>query len=203
MDHRWTDWIERERAASAERERRGAREVCEGGRSERRPLAQGRARATRRSSAWDIGAAHWDQRDLYTASARTDDAGYGLGPSVHPPEGSHAYRRAPPPPAPPPEDVAHLYRRAAWPIERLVCSDAALVEDVWDALSSRRDLDASDVDVLSRCGEVTLRGSVPAAPMRRLAGELAAACRGVRRVDNLLCVHDEDAPIFGAFARAW
>lgn len=50
-------------------------------------------RAKKNRSPWEIGAAHYDQRDLYTRNARIDDRGYGRGPSEHPEEGSYAYLR--------------------------------------------------------------------------------------------------------------
>ena len=34
-------------------------------------------------SLWEIGAAHWDQRDLSTRNNHIDDFGYGRGPSFH------------------------------------------------------------------------------------------------------------------------
>ncbi|HEY8077501.1 MAG TPA: BON domain-containing protein [Labilithrix sp.] len=42
---------------------------------------------------WEIGSAHWNQRDLYTTSSSIEDDGYGVGPSFHPAEGSFAYHR--------------------------------------------------------------------------------------------------------------
>lgn len=77
-------------------------------------------------SPWEIGAAFYDQRDLYTRNARVDRGGYGEGPNVHPPEGSFAYVREPEPSAPPEpavggapstttEELVDLYEREAWP----------------------------------------------------------------------------------------
>ena len=69
-------------------------------------------------SPWAIGEAHWDQRDLYTRDARTDDAGYARGPAVHPDVGSYAYPRdeAPPPSRRGDEgDRPSIYEREAWP----------------------------------------------------------------------------------------
>jgi hypothetical protein len=68
------------------------------------------------SSPWAIGMSHYDQRDLYTTNASTDDDGYGCGPSYHPEEGSYAYHREFHP-----GTImlrlsnANLYEREAWP----------------------------------------------------------------------------------------
>lgn len=68
------------------------------------------------SSPWAIGMSHYDQRDLYTTSASTDDDGYGRGPSYHPEEGSYAYHREfHPGPIVLREGNANLYEREAWP----------------------------------------------------------------------------------------
>lgn len=67
-------------------------------------------------SAWEIGHAFYNQRDLYTRDARIDAAGYGRGPAVHPEEGSYAYHRETRPP-----ELSPLARqmdqasREAWP----------------------------------------------------------------------------------------
>lgn len=97
-----------------ERERYGAREIDdeEVRRRDRAVLERPR----RNASPWEIGAAHWDQRDLYTKNSRTDDEGYGRGPALHPEEGSVAYRRHDPHEAPPaPKDYDVYYEREAWP----------------------------------------------------------------------------------------
>jgi hypothetical protein len=74
----------------------------------------------RQQSPWEIGRAYYDQRDLYTVDARIDEAGYAVGPSLHPEEGSYAYPRdghpdsdEPSPPAP--ATSGNLYAREAWP----------------------------------------------------------------------------------------
>jgi hypothetical protein len=70
------------------------------------------------TSAWQIGAAYYDQRDLYTQDSRIDAAGYAVGPSVHPEEGSYAYHREPhvlPHVVPSGAAGSDLYQREAWP----------------------------------------------------------------------------------------
>jgi len=72
------------------------------------------ARSPNRSP-WDIGKAHYNQRDTYTTNNRTDDTGYAEGPHVHPEIGSYAYPRS--------EHIAEqlraespsIYEREAWP----------------------------------------------------------------------------------------
>lgn len=248
MDHRWDEVLERERAARAERERYGERSIEDDPDVVRRDRGRELERLRRRSSAWEIGAAHWNQRDLYTRNARIDDEGYGLGPRFHPPQGSYAYPRDPLPARP--SEPSHLdapsrerlYRREAWPIEyydekagvaplherdrsstspawhrfaqRLVSavglgsrtsprSDARLLEDVCEALASRGDVDATDIEVKVDEAEVTLTGTVPDRRMKRTAEDVAAACPGVRHVHNRLRVEDEGFPWLGAPVRAY
>ena len=116
MDHRWDDRVKQDRAARAERERYETPRIERDEGVERRDrLARERRPAD--FSPWAIGAAHWDQRDLYTRDARTEDAGYGRGPAIHPEVGSYAYPReeAPPPSRREAEERASIYEREAWP----------------------------------------------------------------------------------------
>ncbi len=74
-----------------------------------------RTTGTTMATPWEIGSAHWNQRDLYTKSSSIEDEGYGVGPSFHPEEGSFAYTREPsagPEPALPPDE---LFAAEAWP----------------------------------------------------------------------------------------
>jgi hypothetical protein len=146
---------------------------------------------TANKSPWQIGAAHWDQRDLYTQNARTDAGGYGLGPPVHPADGSYAYapRRAEPDPHD--EDPAHV----AWPMLRLRPTDAEIHRAVRLALDVRSGLDARDIDVAVKDAEVTLRGEVPNAVQKKRAEELAGACHGVFAVANHLRIRSEAPPL--------
>jgi hypothetical protein len=94
MDHRWDQALADERAARAEQERYGRARPLEDRDVERRDR-EALARRAAYKSPWDVGSAHWDQRDLYTRNARVDDAGYGRGPKTHPETGSYAYPREP------------------------------------------------------------------------------------------------------------
>ncbi len=118
MDHRWDEMLQAERRRRADAARFGREAIANDPDVERRDqLELARERARVNKSAWDIGAEHWDQRDLYTKDSRVDDAGYARGPSVHPDVGSYAYHR---------DDIApasargggegpSLYEREAWP----------------------------------------------------------------------------------------
>lgn len=115
MDHRWDDRLHGERIAREERELYHGSRVPDDEdvdvRERTRPRTAG-------ASPWSIGAAHWDQRDLYTRDGRVDDAGYARGPAMHPEIGSYAYGR---------EDAseheqtssapsrADIYEHEAWP----------------------------------------------------------------------------------------
>ncbi|MDB4938242.1 MAG: hypothetical protein JWP87_5214 [Labilithrix sp.] len=118
MDHRWDEMLQAEHRRRVEQSRyanaRGPIERDED--VERRDQLE-YARRRVNKSPWEIGASHWDQRDLYTRNNHTDDSGYARGPSVHPEVGSYAYHR---------DDIAperhrvgaggpSLYEREAWP----------------------------------------------------------------------------------------
>lgn len=69
--------------------------------------------------------------------------------------------------------------------------------DVRDALAREPELDASDVEVVTRGNDVTLRGVVDDAVAMRRAEEVAARVRGVGLVRNEM--QTRDAAV-GAFA---
>src|SRR4051794_12941812 len=98
MDHRWDEMLQAEhrRRVEEDRYRRGG--VERDADVERRDQLAAARRSVHRSP-WEIGAAHWDQRDLYTCNDHVDDSGYARGPSVHPETGSYAYHRDEPPPS--------------------------------------------------------------------------------------------------------
>jgi len=116
MDHRWDEMLQAEHRRRIEEARYAATRIEDDPDVDRRDqLAAARNRVNK--SPWEIGAAHWDQRDLYTRGNHTDASGYARGPSVHPEEGSYAYHRDEPPP---PslrfgKDGPSVYEREAWP----------------------------------------------------------------------------------------
>lgn len=65
-------------------------------------------------------------------------------------------------------------------------SDDRIEEDVCDRLTQHGRLDASDVDVSVKSGEVLLKGTVPDRHMKRLAEDLAFGVPGVFDVQNQL-----------------
>lgn len=112
MDHRWDRGAREGAAARREQERYGAPRIEHDPDVERRD----RLVAMRpQQSPWEIGLAHYDQRDLYTRDSRIDAAGYGRGPNWHPEEGSYAYAREPRRPVPQPRTDATIFEREAWP----------------------------------------------------------------------------------------
>jgi hypothetical protein len=128
MDHRWDERIRQDREGRAERERYGAPRIERDDSVERRDrrIREERSRAVD-FSPWEIGARHWDQRDLYTRDARIEDSGYGRGPAIHPEVGSYAYHRDEPPPPSSrraSEDLREVYAREAWPIYRYLDKEA-------------------------------------------------------------------------------
>jgi hypothetical protein len=117
MDHRWDQMLQAEHRRRAEDARFAKDAVEHDAEVERRDqleLARARARVNR--SPWEIGASHWDQRDLYTTSSDVADTGYARGPSEHPDVGSYAYLRDYVVPASVDGDAGpSLYEREAWP----------------------------------------------------------------------------------------
>jgi hypothetical protein len=67
-------------------------------------------------------------------------------------------------------------------------SDARITEDVCDWLADDPRVDARDIAVSVRDGDVTLEGTVSDRRARRLAEDIAANVRGVRDVFNRLRV---------------
>jgi hypothetical protein len=65
-------------------------------------------------------------------------------------------------------------------------SDERIREDISDRLSDDHYVDASEITVLVRDGEVTLEGSVETRSMKRRAENIADAVRGVKDVHNHL-----------------
>lgn len=69
-----------------------------------------------------------------------------------------------------------------------VRTDARIREDVCDRLSWDDEVDATDVTVTVKDGEVTLEGTVETRHMKRQAEDLAEAVAGVRDVHNQIRV---------------
>lgn len=67
-------------------------------------------------------------------------------------------------------------------------SDTRIADEVHERLSDDDHIDASEITVLVREGEVTLTGEVPERGMKRAAEDLVARCSGVLDVHNHLKV---------------
>ncbi len=218
MDHRWDDLLRDEHRRRIEEGRYARPRVETDEEVERRDRIALQQRAGNHNrSPWEIGAAHYDQRDLYTRNARVDDLGYGLGPRSHPDIGSYAYPRPSEPPPPsmagrPAEGSAasgpSLHERQAWPwlnYERVQRgpkgwrrADDAILEDACEALAYDAQLDAREIQVSVKDAEVTLTGRVPDRRAKRLAEALVEHVRGIEDVHNRLRIEPLDTTGGGA-----
>lgn len=77
-------------------------------------------------------------------------------------------------------------------------SDERIKEDVHEVLTWNNELDASDVEVEVKEGEVSLSGTVSDRRMKRLAEELIEDISGVRDVSNQLKIKKEAATDTGS-----
>ena len=123
-------------------------------------------------------------------------------------EGAHAFSHDPDPHAPHPSQgwagsaVSESMgpsgsRRAVGRMPKdYLRSDTRIQDDVWEHLYHRHDLDLTDVRVQVEGATVRLEGSVMYRAMKHRIEDVAAACMGVRDVDNRLRVRrreDESA----------
>lgn len=203
MDHRWDEMLQAEHRRRVEQSRYEKGQIAHDPDVERRDQLE-LARRRLNKSPWEIGASHWDQRDLYTQNNHIDESGYARGPSVHPEVGSYAYHRddAPPKSERYSANGPSLYEREAWPwlnYERVQQgpkgwqrADDAIREDACEALAYHPYLDASDIEVEVKSGEVTLSGTVKNRPSKRLAEALVEPVRGVHDVHNRLIIRKDD-----------
>jgi hypothetical protein len=72
-------------------------------------------------------------------------------------------------------------------------SDERIREDLSDRLTAAADIDASDISISVKQGEVTLEGSVCDRSMKRAAEDLSEEIAGVREVNNRLRVEKREA----------
>ena len=88
---------------------------------------------------------------------------------------------------PPAEEAGHGVHAGKGP--RGYCrGDVRLYDEVCDKLERDGDLDASDIEVTVKAGEVVLAGSVCDETARSRAEAVVAGCTGVREVRNRLLV---------------
>ena len=69
-----------------------------------------------------------------------------------------------------------------------VRSDERVQEEICEMLTRHSSIDASDIEVDVRNGEVTLSGQVPERRMRLLAEHVADRCHGVKDIHNKIKV---------------
>jgi hypothetical protein len=215
MDHRWDEDLRAEHRRRIEAARYGSGRVDEEEETEvmrRDRIARSMESRVNRSP-WAIGAAHWNQRDLYTRGSDVDDSGYARGPALHPEVGSYAYPRwnvaAQEHETTGPKSVRpSVYEREAWPwlnYERFQRgpkgyhrSDAIIYEDVCEALAYDGFLDATEITAKVEEAEVTLEGTVVDRVHKRVAEQLAERVRGVVDVHNRLEIRrNEEKPKSG------
>jgi hypothetical protein len=67
-------------------------------------------------------------------------------------------------------------------------SDDRIIEDINEEMTRDHDLDASDISVQAKDGEVVLTGTVSDRESKRRAEEIAESCSGVRDVQNQIRV---------------
>lgn len=72
-------------------------------------------------------------------------------------------------------------------------SDERIREQIADRMTDDHDLDASDISVEVRGGEVTLTGTVRTRDQKRRAEDLAESCSGVSEVTNNIRVKQDDS----------
>ena len=70
-------------------------------------------------------------------------------------------------------------------------TDERIREDVCDRLTQAGDLDASEIEVAVRDGEVTLTGTVAERRLKREAEDISEECSGVRNVKNEIRIRKE------------
>jgi hypothetical protein len=72
-------------------------------------------------------------------------------------------------------------------------SDERITEDINEELTQDPELDASDVNIEVRSGEVVLKGTVPDRASKRRAEEIAEYCSGVKDVMNQLRIKRDES----------
>ncbi len=129
--------------------------------------------------------AHWHRSQPYTGfSGRVSEFGYeaptwGASQMGRPGGATGTTRRRYPEPGTGFEGVGPKnYAR----------SDERIREDVCDEIADDGEIDARDIDIEVKDGEVTLTGTVPERYMKHRAEDIADSCPGVRDVHNGLRV---------------
>jgi hypothetical protein len=77
-------------------------------------------------------------------------------------------------------------------------SDERITEDVNEQLTQDHHVDATGIQVDTKDGEVTLKGTVTDRQSKRRAEEVAEACSGVKDVQNQLRIRQDDSSALDA-----
>ena len=80
-------------------------------------------------------------------------------------------------------------------------SDDRIVEDINEAMTRDHDLDATNISVEAKDGEVILKGSVSDRESKRRAEEIAESCSGVQDVQNQIRIKRDDSADSGRESR--
>jgi hypothetical protein len=72
-------------------------------------------------------------------------------------------------------------------------SDDRIMEDINEEMTRDHDLDASDISVEAKGGEVILKGTVSDRESKRRAEEIAESCSGVKDVQNQIRIKRENS----------
>jgi hypothetical protein len=72
-------------------------------------------------------------------------------------------------------------------------SDDRIMEDISEEMTRDHDLDASDISVEAKDGEVVLKGTVSDRESKRRAEEIAESCSGVKDVQNQIRIKRENS----------
>ena len=81
-------------------------------------------------------------------------------------------------------------------------SDDRIVEDINEAMTRDHNLDATNISVEVKDGEVVLKGTVSDREAKRYAEEIAESCSGVRDVQNQIRIKREDISDAGRDTKA-
>jgi len=87
---------------------------------------------------------------------------------------------------------AQKHRRAGRPPATIGRPDDEILEDVEEALMSFGDLDASEIEVVVRSGQVTLSGTVDDRYAKRIAEDAVDSVLGVTSVRNSIRIRRND-----------
>lgn len=77
-------------------------------------------------------------------------------------------------------------------------SDERIKEDISEILTRHPEIDASDIEIEVKDGDVTLSGVVPERSMKHMTEDIVERCMGVHDIQNQLRVKREDESAYGS-----